>query len=111
MSESEINQKNIIAEKEEIEIENNKKLNEKINRIKSDRGQNQILNKIKKNMEMRRNLEKIFIEIEQKNIEYENKMNEKPTNKTKDTFNLVQKKLEKKYNLPKLQTKTLESLF
>lgn len=49
-------------------------INEKINKIRSIRGNNAMLNKIKKQMELRRNLEEILKEVEKKTAEIDRKM-------------------------------------
>ena len=48
-------------------------INEKINKIRSIRGNNALLNKIKKQMELRKNFEEICKEVEKKTFEYEKK--------------------------------------
>ncbi len=60
-------------------------VNEKINKIRSIRGNNSLLNKIKKQMELRRNFDEIFKEVETKTAEIERKMMENKFNTCKSS--------------------------
>ncbi len=54
-------------------VETNEKVNQKINKIKSLRGNNVLISKLKKQIELRKHFEEIYKEVEKRSIEYETK--------------------------------------